>query len=211
MAFALADRIVTIAVTAALTSVAWLVVGGGLRVSHGPLNGGAEVEADAPLQPSLSAEPGPAPAARAGPEALIVPVAGIRPDQLVDTFGDERGAGTRSHEALDIMAPAGTPVVAALGGTIEKLFVSNDGGNTIYLRTADRSLIHYYAHLAAYAPSLKEGQRVSRGDALGTVGSTGNADPAAPHLHFAVLRTAPGARWWDPAVPINPYPLLRTR
>ena len=107
------------------------------------------------------------------------------------------------------MAPAGTPVVAAGPGTVEKLFLSDAGGNTVYVRSGDRRTIHYYAHLQAYASGLAEGQPVHRGQRLGTVGSSGNADPAAPHLHFAVLRVAPGAHWWDSADPIDPFPLLQ--
>lgn len=207
MALALADRVLTVAVTATLTSAAWIVVGGGLRFSSASTDASAQVVE--PIRSASTAGPDKDPAGASERSPLIVPVRGVRVEQLVDTFGDDRGEGTRRHEALDIMAPAGTPVVAALGGTIEKLYASNDGGNTIYLRSPDRATIHYYAHLAGYAPGLREGQQVRQGDPLGTVGSTGNADPAAPHLHFAVLRTTPQARWWDPATAINPYVLLR--
>ena len=93
--------------------------------------------------------------------------------------------------------------------TVERLFQSQAGGNTIYVRSNDRRTIHYYAHLDAYAPGLEEGKRVSRGELLGTVGSSGNASPDAPHLHFAILRTTPDAEWWEPATAINPYPLLK--
>jgi murein DD-endopeptidase MepM/ murein hydrolase activator NlpD len=137
---------------------------------------------------------------------LLIPVAGISASQIEDTFGDARGDSR--HEALDIMAPAGTPVVAAADGTIEKLFVSGDGGNSVYIRSGDRSILYYYAHLQAYGPGLREGQPVARGQALGTVGSTGNADSAAPHLHFAIVRTSADAEWWKPGVAMNPYPLL---
>ena len=107
------------------------------------------------------------------------------------------------------MAAAGTPVVAAAPGTVERLFQSDAGGNTIYVRSQDRQTIHYYAHLQDYAPGLREGQSVQRGQRLGSVGSSGNADPAAPHLHFAIMRTTPDAEWWEPATAVNPYPLLR--
>jgi murein DD-endopeptidase MepM/ murein hydrolase activator NlpD len=116
--------------------------------------------------------------------------------------------GERRHEALDIAAPAGTPVIAAAEGRVEKLFRSDDGGNTVYIRSADRRTIYYYAHLQGYSPDLEEGKPVERGQRLGTVGATGNADPSAPHLHFAIMRTAPDAEWWEPATAINPYPLL---
>ena len=149
--------------------------------------------------------------ARPGPSGLIIPVAGVRTAQLADTFTQAREGGLRVHDAIDIMAPRGTPVVAAAPGRIEKLFVSKAGGNTIYQRSPEGELIFYYAHLDSYAPGLAEGQPVRAGQRIGTVGSTGNADPAGPHLHFAVLRTRPTAKWHEPATPLNPYPLLGGR
>jgi murein DD-endopeptidase MepM/ murein hydrolase activator NlpD len=141
------------------------------------------------------------------PSGLAIPVAGIRADRLVDTFTQAR-AGGRPHDAIDIMAPRGTPVVAAAEGTVEKLFFSNGGGGiTAYVRSPDRAWIYYYAHLDGYAPGLAEGRQIRRGDPIGFVGSTGNASPDGPHLHFAINRMAPGERWWQGA-PINPYPLL---
>ena len=139
---------------------------------------------------------------------LIVPVLGISVSELSDTFADDRGSGERLHEAIDIMAPTGTSVVAAAPGKIEKLFLSDAGGKTIYLRSGDGETIHYYAHLQDYAEGLKEGQQIRRGQRLGTVGSSGNADPASPHLHFAVMRTTQDAEWWEPSTALNPYPLL---
>ena len=204
MPLAVADRLLTIAVTATLTSAVWIVVGSSYvdRVDPAP--------APAPAAPAV--EPSPSPAARPGVAAarsgaLLVPVAGIEAAQLSDSFNDARGE--RRHEALDILAPAGTPVVAAEAGRVEKLFLSNAGGNTVYVRSPDRRTIYYYAHLQDYARGLEEGQAIIRGQVIGTVGSTGNADPAAPHLHFAVMNTAPDAEWWEPATAVNPYPLLR--
>lgn len=210
-----ADRLLTIVVTATLTSAAWIVAGSGAirTVEEGSDQPAQPAEgARAPLgagpMPDLPHRSTPSAAVRPGDRNLMIPVAGIVAADLVDTFADARGEGTRLHEAIDIMAPAGTPVVAAAGGTIERLFVSGAGGNTIYVRSPDRETIHYYAHLAGYAPGLREGQRVARGDRLGTVGSTGNAAPDAPHLHFAILRTTADAEWWEPATALNPYPLL---
>jgi len=205
MALNVADRLLTIVVTATLTSAGWVVAGG-----LWPRSFSTAEEAAAPAAPQVETEASMPPAAVAAGR-LTIPVAGIRPEELTDTFGDDRGGGTRAHEALDIMAPAGTPVVAAGAGTVEKLFVSDDGGNTIYVRSPDRRTIHYYAHLQSYAPGLREGQQVKAGDPLGAVGSTGNADPAAPHLHFAVMSTTPAANWYDPATPINPFPLMAAR
>ncbi|HWW64184.1 MAG TPA: M23 family metallopeptidase [Sphingomonadaceae bacterium] len=157
------------------------------------------IPADAPHPPAQTA---PVQAAR----GLIVPVAGVKPGELVDTFAQARAAGT-SHDAIDIMAPRGAEVRAAAPGRIEKLFHSEKGGNTIYVRSPDRRWIYYYAHLDAYRAGLHEGQTVAQGEAIATVGSTGNADPAAPHLHFAINRMAPGEDWYE-GTPINPYPLL---
>lgn len=140
--------------------------------------------------------------------ALRIPVSGTRASELVDTFSQARAAGARRHDAIDIMAPRGTPVLAATDGMVEKLFLSRDGGNTVYQRSPDGRMILYYAHLDGYAPDLREGQVLRRGEPLGFVGNTGNANPAAPHLHFAVMLTSPQARWFEAATPVNPYPLL---
>ena len=148
-------------------------------------------------------------------EGLRLPVLGATASQLTDTYGQSRdlgtrGDGTRGHNAIDIMAPRGTPVLAAAAGTIEKLFLSKAGGNTLYERSPDGKAIYYYAHLDSYAPGVVEGMAVQPGQTLGFVGSSGDADPGAPHLHFAIMALAPGERWWQ-GRPINPYPLLRGR
>ncbi|MDH5835128.1 M23 family metallopeptidase [Luteimonas kalidii] len=147
----------------------------------------------------------PAPNA-AAPSGLVVPVQGIAPGDLADTFGDAR-SGERMHEALDIMAPAGTPVLAVADGHVEKLFDSERGGLTVYQFEPSGAWCYYYAHLQSYAPGLAEGQALKRGDVIGFVGSSGNADPAAPHLHFAVFALTPERQWWT-GTPVNPYPLL---
>ena len=141
-----------------------------------------------------------------GPSGLALPVVGIKPGQLVDTYAAARGSGRR-HDAIDIMANEGTPVIAAGDGTVEKLFNSALGGTTIYERSADHRWVYYYAHLSAYAPGLHEGQELKRGQVIARVGHTGDASAAGPHLHFAVNSMAPGERWWD-GTPINPFPLL---
>jgi murein DD-endopeptidase MepM/ murein hydrolase activator NlpD len=142
-----------------------------------------------------------------GPVGLAIPVPGVKPGQLVDTYTQARAGGARSHDAIDIIAAEGTPVVAAADGTVEKLFFSAGGGNTLYVSSPDRRWTYYYAHLQGYAPGLAEGQRVRRGQPIGRVGHTGNAAGAGPHLHFAINRMQPGERWWQGS-PINPYPLL---
>ena len=137
---------------------------------------------------------------------LLIPVAGVDDEDLRDTFTDARGA--RRHEALDIMAPRHTPVRAVEDGRIVKLFSSKAGGVTIYMFDRSETYCYYYAHLDRYAPGLKEGQTVRRGDLIGYVGSSGNASPNAPHLHFAIFRLTPEKQWWK-GEPINPYPVLK--
>jgi murein DD-endopeptidase MepM/ murein hydrolase activator NlpD len=204
-----ADRVLTVVVTATVTSAAWIVAAGsGLIPMPEPAEptiasstvtiGAGEVVTDS-ATPTTPAE------------GLVVPVSGVARTALSDTYDDARGGGARVHEAIDIMAPRGTPVIAAAPGTIEKLFQSDDGGNTIYQRSDDRRTIYYYAHLDSYAPGLAEGQTVARGQTIGAVGSTGNASESAPHLHFAILRTNPEAKWWDPTTAVDPYPLLTGR
>ncbi|MBA2935808.1 M23 family metallopeptidase [Sphingomonas sp. CGMCC 1.13654] len=138
---------------------------------------------------------------------LVLPVQGVQASALHDDWGEARGDGTRVHHAIDIMAPTGTPVLAAADGTIEKLFQSKLGGTTIYERSTDGGIVYYYAHLDRYAPTLVEGQAVKAGQQIATVGSTGDAAPSAPHLHFEIHRMAPGEGWWQ-GEEINPYPVL---
>lgn len=138
---------------------------------------------------------------------LVIPVAGVQANQLTDTWGQSRGGGAREHHAIDIMAPRGTPVVAAAPGRVEKIFESDNGGHTVYVRSPDGRTVYYYAHLDAYRPGLAEGQQVKTGDVIATVGSTGSASAEAPHLHFEIKRMAPGEGWWQ-GREVNPYPLL---
>jgi murein DD-endopeptidase MepM/ murein hydrolase activator NlpD len=140
-------------------------------------------------------------------DGLLLPVRGVQPAQLHDPFAEARGGGTRPHEALDIMAPRGTPVLAAVDGTVEKLFESVPGGHTIYEFDQARTHAYYYAHLDRYADGLAEGQALRRGDVIGYVGSTGNAAEDAPHLHFAIFVLGPEKHWWQGRA-IDPYPLL---
>jgi murein DD-endopeptidase MepM/ murein hydrolase activator NlpD len=137
---------------------------------------------------------------------LVVPVVGVAPGLLADTY--DQGRGQRPHEAMDILAPAGTPVVAVDNGRIAKLFTSKPGGLTVYHFDEQGRLAYYYAHLQRYAEGLHEGMDVKRGDLIGYVGSTGNADPGAPHLHFAVFKLGPDRKWWQGDA-VNPYPALR--
>jgi len=160
--------------------------------------------ATAPISAPVVAAPAPAPAAQPG--ALLIPVAGIAAGQLTDTFSDARGNG-RVHDAMDIMAPTGTPVFAVADGRLVKLFNSKQGGLTLYQFDAAESTAYYYAHLERYADGMTEGRMLRRGETLGYVGSTGNASPDGPHLHFAVFTLGPEKNWWQ-GTAVNPYPLL---
>jgi len=137
---------------------------------------------------------------------LAIPVRGMPRQHLRDTFNDSRAIGRR-HDAIDIMAPRGTEVLAVEDGTIAKLFTSKAGGLTIYQFDPTQTFSYYYAHLDRYASGLAEHQKVSRGQVIGYVGSTGNASEDAPHLHFAIARLDTDRSWWK-GDPINPYPLL---
>ncbi len=138
---------------------------------------------------------------------MTLPIEGLKPSDIQDTYYQSRGGGERIHEATDILAPRGTPVHAMVDGVIQKLFVSKPGGNTIYEFDEKGELCYYYAHLDHYAEGLHEGQRVRAGDLIGYVGTTGNADPNTPHLHLAFLRLNPEKQWWK-GTPENPYPTL---
>lgn len=137
---------------------------------------------------------------------LLLPVRGVRPEQLQNTYDHSRSDG-RVHEAIDIMAPRHTPVLAVEDGRIAKLFNSKQGGLTIYQFDPTETYAYYYAHLDRYAPGLEEGDQVRRGQLVGYVGFTGNASPEGPHLHFAIYRLTSEKKWWD-GQPVNPFPVL---
>ena len=162
-----------------------------------------------PTAPPVATAGGTTPTMKAAPpEALThrkfeIPVEGVKSDQLVDSFNDRR-SGTRAHEAIDILAPRNTPVKAIDEGTIARLFESKAGGTTIYQFDPSGRFCYYYAHLERYAPGLREKQAVSRGDVIGYVGTTGNAPPNTPHLHFAIFELTPDRHWWQ-GKPIDPW------
>ncbi|MCM3869555.1 MAG: M23 family metallopeptidase [Pyrinomonadaceae bacterium] len=164
----------------------------------------------APPEPSpANATPNPVtpPPAFVGTLKLIVPVAGVQPNQLLDTFSDSRSEG-RVHDAIDIPAAQGTPVVATADGQIIKLFQSERGGTTIYQLSGNQKLIFYYAHLQRYADGLTESRFARQGEVIGYVGDTGNAGPGNYHLHFSIAVVSDPKRYWE-GTNINPYPLLR--
>jgi peptidoglycan LD-endopeptidase LytH len=144
---------------------------------------------------------------RAG-AALLIPVLGITPDQLRNSYQEGRSGG-RTHQAIDIHAPRGTPVLAAADGTILRLHSGDRGGLSIYHLADDGRTRYYYAHLDGYAEGLRQGQRVRRGDVIGFVGDTGNATPGDYHLHFSIAELSDRSRWWQ-GRNLNPYPLLKS-
>jgi len=201
----------TAIVTAILTSAFWIFyfnISTPIDPHQGEVTAaGEKVTVDPPAQPPVTIAEG----VTVGPAGLAIPVQGVKPEQLSDTFTQARAGGARRHDAIDIMAGEGAPVVAAADGTVEKLFFSEGGGGiTVYVRSPDTRWTYYYAHLQGYTPGLAEGQKVRRGQLIGRVGHTGNANPAGPHLHFVINRMEPGERWWQGS-PINPYPLLAAK
>jgi len=176
----------------------------------------SQPRARAPRPAARAADPSPAAvpghrretdaSSESSPKGLLMPVAGFDPRDLQDTYTQSRGSA-RSHDALDILAPRGTPVFAVDDGVVRKLFTSVRGGLTVYQFDREDRYCFYYAHLDGYAPGLHEGQLLRRGDLVGFVGATGNARQDAPHLHFAVNRLDADKKWWG-GTPVNPYPLL---
>jgi murein DD-endopeptidase MepM/ murein hydrolase activator NlpD len=170
-------------------------------------------QAEAPL--AVPDVPAPAPAlpaplpdlddfARLKARNLAIPVQGVDAGQLRDNFSEMRGG--RVHEAIDILSPRGTSVLAVDDGVVQKLFTSVPGGLTIYEFDRDGAYCYYYAHLDRYAEGLKEGMAVRRGDVIGYVGTTGNAPPGTPHLHFTIFKLGPEKQWWK-GTAVNPFPL----
>jgi len=189
--------------------VGW-VVGGALIVVLGApafLRPGRRLSAAAPTTATHRLEAGgPAGWNPALPmREILIPVQGVSVSDLRDSFSDARSGG-RTHEAIDILAPYGTPVMAAVDGTIHKLFQSGAGGITIYQFDRAEERVYYYAHLERYANGLAEGLFVPRGTVIAYVGTTGNAH-GTPHLHFAIELLPPTKEWWK-GTPIDPYPLL---
>ena len=171
-----------------------------------------DVSAAGPADARMSAAPTPAPTATAGDiprSRLRVPIDGETIESLKGGFSETRG-GNRPHEAVDILAPRNTPVHAVESGTIAKLFTSKAGGLTIYQFDPTGHLCYYYAHLQRYADDVKEGLKVSQGDVIGYVGTSGNAPPNTPHLHFAVFELNADKRWWQGKA-LDPYLVFKDR
>ena len=158
--------------------------------------------------PTISAAPPPEAAAALESlrqRDLRVPIDGLNVESLKGSFDEHRsGSGGHVHDAADMLAPRNTPIHAVESGTIAKLFVSKAGGNTIYEFDPSGQFSYYYAHLERYAAGLHDGQTIARGDVIGYVGTSGNAPPTVPHLHFAVYELGPEHHWWQGRA-IDPY------
>ncbi len=165
----------------------------------------AEVQEQLEAKPLTTPQPG---AALVSSAPIAIPVAGVEKRALTDQFNDSRGS--RVHQAIDLMAPRNTPVIAAVSGKIRKLFLSVAGGITIYQYDENEQLVYYYAHLERYAPDIAEGKFVRQGEVIGYVGTSGNANPSGPHLHFSIGNLTATKQWWK-TVPVNPYPILMER
>ena len=164
--------------------------------------------AEAGARPAAAAAPTSDDVARLRGRGLAVPVLGIYPDQLRDSF-NERRSGARVHRAVDIFAPRGTPVLAADDGRVARLSRNALGGLTVYAVDDAERFVYYYAHLDRYRAGLAPGMRLAKGDVIGYVGTTGNAPRDAPHLHFQVMRAGAARRWWE-GVPLDPRPYFVT-
>jgi len=139
--------------------------------------------------------------------SLMVPVDGVRPEKVPDTYSQNRSGGARAHQAVDILAKRGTPVLSVDNGTVLRLSTSPLGGITIYATDPERRFVFYYAHLDHYAAGLHEGKAVAQGEVIGYVGTTGNAPKNTPHLHFQVMRYVDARQWWN-GPPLDPRPFL---
>ena len=146
-----------------------------------------------------------APAPPAVSSQIASPIAGLKRSELRDSFNETHFG--HKHEAIDIMEPRGTPVLAVTDGSIAELLQSRAGGNSIYQFDIASRYCYYYAHLDHYAEGIADGVQVTRGEVIGYVGSTGNASPNAPHLHFGISLVGPDHKW-SGGTPIDPYPLL---
>jgi murein DD-endopeptidase MepM/ murein hydrolase activator NlpD len=202
--------IVGLAYCAGALTVHWTWRGPGDDLSADASKVSAEVRpADPPahVEPSATSTIGNAATVdRLSRQGLLIPVEGVDRTDLRQSFAASRNG--RAHEAIDILAPRDTPVRAVTAGRVAKLFTSARGGITLYQFDAAEQYCYYYAHFERYAEGIVEGARVERGQIVGYVGTSGNAPPDTPHLHFAIFEMGPDKRWWE-GTPVDPYLALR--
>jgi murein DD-endopeptidase MepM/ murein hydrolase activator NlpD len=206
-----------------MAAVVTIFPSGAAIVANAPVEASSPATVEVEVRPSLketppAVAPPPEPAVAASPtisadpfadlrqRQLTLPVEGIKKEELRDNFNEMRG--TRRHEAIDVLAPRNTPVLAVEDGKIAKLFYSEAGGITIYQFDPTENYVYYYAHLERYADDVREGRHVKRGHVIGYVGTTGNAPRNTPHLHFAIFKMGEDKKWWQ-GTPLDPYSVLR--
>ena len=199
---------------APVPATAEVLLAGGPEGESPALSGSLDSPAAAPSRPAV-ATVAMVPSARIAAAIerlrdrnLLIPVAGVAPTKIEDTFSAARDGGERQHNAVDILAPRNTPVVATDDGVILRLSTNALGGITIYASDRDQEFVYYYAHLDHYHAGLSAGKAIQKGDTLGYVGTTGNAPKNVPHLHFQIMLWPSDGKWWN-GEPVNPYPVLR--
>lgn len=133
---------------------------------------------------------------------LLMPLEKIDVERLKGSFYETHGGS--QHKAVDILSPRNTPIHAVEDGTIARLFESRLGGHTIYEIDPSNRFVYYYAHLESYADGLKDGDAVKKGQVIGYVGTSGNAPPNTPHLHFSIGVMGPKKQTWK-TFDIDPY------
>lgn len=190
--------------TAAIASAIFLAACSRARIATDPSPVPARAAETSGLSDSTATAPS-TPEALLAARGLIIPVEGVDPSRVRDSYTASRGG--RTHDAVDIMAPRGTPVIAADSGTIFKLRQNEAGGITIYQLDPAERFVYYYAHLDRYETGLVEGMTIRKGDVIGFVGTTGNAPKDLPHLHFQVMLYRGRGQYWG-GDPINPHPFL---
>lgn len=127
---------------------------------------------------------------------LPVPVLfGVQAESIYDSYGDPRGRGSRSHQGLDMMAPAGTPIVSPTDAEVERIGRWSGAGEFVITEANDEEF--RYFHLKEPAEYLDEGDNIDAGHLIGFVGASGNATKDAPHLHLEIREDGDA---------INPYP-----
>jgi murein DD-endopeptidase MepM/ murein hydrolase activator NlpD len=193
-----------------IASLLMISVGCSQRAPYRVVGGARPAQSDRTTRglPALSSiAKAPRDATAVAPTTLQFPVPAVATARLDDSFHAPRDGGRR-HNAIDIMAPRGTPVVSVEDGRVLRLTRNSNGGIALYATGLDEHFVYYYAHLDAYHPTMYAGRPLLRGDTIGFVGTTGNAPKDSPHLHFQMMRMPANRRFWN-GEPINPYPFLR--
>ncbi|HEY9685044.1 MAG TPA: M23 family metallopeptidase [Drouetiella sp.] len=157
-------------------------------------------------EPPLSAQQAASAIVELRRKKLEIPITGFDISKVKGSFYETHGGVM--HGAADMLAPRNTPVHAVENGKITKLFTSKRGGLTIYQADPSGRFVYYYAHLEKYAPGLHDGDSVKKGEIIGFVGTSGNAPPNTPHLHFSVGLGDALKKWWVTSS-VDPYEVFK--